>query len=528
MKKILLILLLAITTAELNAQINWSNYSTSELGFVTVAIPYNGTYDNFERKEAGYSNWNPQEKLNIDSSIAEVSPLFFVYDTSKVYFLSPIVNKIFDNSYEYEVLVNNKKIITPWKKFTNFTNEAIGNMGVGVGMSDGYTPKLGNYLVFLLRNKTHQIITSTIIYYQKIKPKISFFASSNNANLFEKIASKNLTIEENNTHLNLKDTIKMSDKENNLWLQLDTKIYEKKALEYTLYKNGENINKWKTNDYNNNNIILKDLNPGFYNLQIRLSRQKAEILNINFLIEQPWYKTPIFLIGILLLLIILIILGILYFKYIQQKKLAKSIKTKAKKSENELDNLYALLNPHFTFNALNSIQGIINKGDIDKASQYLYSFGQLLRESLKESKLKEIPLEIELKNLQNYVQLEQLRTQFEYSIQIDPNINLFETNIPPFLLQPFVENAIKHGLSNTEIQGNISIIIKLKGEDIFIEINDNGYGFDTMNIEKGFGLELTQKRIALMNQEFKEELILLQINSSSNGTNILLIFKNWM
>lgn len=116
------------------AQPDWSNYSTSfgkmdSQPALGVAIPYNGIYDNFESNVVGISHWNPQYKLTIDTSLNEEIPLFFVYDTSGIYFLIPQVNKRNAGDFEFTVLLNNKTPITPWSPVNQFRKETVGTVG---------------------------------------------------------------------------------------------------------------------------------------------------------------------------------------------------------------------------------------------------------------------------------------------------------------------------------------------------------------------------------------------------------------
>jgi two-component system LytT family sensor kinase len=177
---------------------------------------------------------------------------------------------------------------------------------------------------------------------------------------------------------------------------------------------------------------------------------------------------------------------------------------------------------------LNSIQGLVNKGDVDAASNYLSSFGELLRETLKESKTDLIPITKELENLRIYISLEQLRYSFTYNISVDANIDLFTSTIPPFLLQPFVENAIKHGLSKLNGSGELNLHISKSENDMLVKIADNGPGFDLDILKEGYGLSLSRKRIKLLNRDYGEELIRLQLESTNEGTAVLLSFKNWL
>jgi LytS/YehU family sensor histidine kinase len=178
---------------------------------------------------------------------------------------------------------------------------------------------------------------------------------------------------------------------------------------------------------------------------------------------------------------------------------------------------------------LGSIQGLINTNEIHKANQYLSEFSNLLRDSLKSSDKDFVPLEIELKMIESYLRLEQLRFGFDYKIDVDDSLNISNIQIPSLLIQPLIENAIKHGIAGMKQNGKISIDFFRKDKTVYIRINDNGKGFDLSDGSTGYGLKLTRERIHLLNQTHKEELITMDIKSEKEkGSNVLLSFKNYL
>jgi two-component system LytT family sensor kinase len=543
MKKLLIISLL-IVSARAWSQMDWSNYSTSfektenkpSLG---VAIPYNGIYDNFEKNIVGISHWNPRYKLNIDTVLDDKIPLYFVYDTAGIYFLVPHVNEKNTGDFEFTVLLNNKATITPWSHITQFTKEGNGDMEAGSGITGNYRAGIGQYLVAHLRNKQGQIISSKVIYFKKDVPGIKSLSTSDNALVFSNFVN-------NKNHFTAQppdigwhrqytsafsgetDRLKLSYNENNVLIQVNSKVYKREALEYVLFKKDKEIRKWGGNEYDNNYILLKNLDPGDYTIRIRFKRQRYSIVELHFSISSVWYKTAAFKAAILALLILVVAFFIFLSKYRNQKQALTYINKKAEESAGELNSIHALLNPHFTFNALSSIQGLVNKGDIDAASKYLSSFGELLRETLKESKTDHISVTKELENLEIYIGLEQLRYPFTYNLNVDRNIDLYSSTIPPFLLQPFVENSIKHGFSKMNGQGKLHVSISKNGETMVVKIIDNGPGFDYGSIKEGYGMSLSRRRIELLNSNYGEELITLQVENTNEGTLIALSFKNWL
>jgi LytS/YehU family sensor histidine kinase len=147
------------------------------------------------------------------------------------------------------------------------------------------------------------------------------------------------------------------------------------------------------------------------------------------------------------------------------------------------------------------------------------------------SELDEQALSKELATMENYLKLENLRYPFQYRIELDPSLPLSEINVPPLLMQPLVENAIKHGVAGMGTMGKIIFSIKKRGKDILIAVNDNGKGFtmEEVSATKGLGLALTKERIKLLNSILKGRSIKLQIGKNQDkGQYIEIELKNWM
>src|SRR5690606_13799375 len=189
--------------------------------------------------------------------------------------------------------------------------------------------------------------------------------------------------------------------------------------------------------------------------------------------------------------------------------------------------MQAQLNPHFVFNALNSIRGLNSSGQIEKANQYLGTFSTLLRNTLKNSSQISHSLEQELATLKIDLDLDNLRFGFQWTVQIADNINPSTLDIPTLLLQPLVENAIKHGVSALGTGGMVGIRAFSEESDLLIEILDNGKGFPDETDHQGFGIRLTRDRIQVFNSLSKENQILLTFERHG-GTTVRLTFTNWL
>ncbi|MBK9320036.1 MAG: histidine kinase [Bacteroidetes bacterium] len=165
-------------------------------------------------------------------------------------------------------------------------------------------------------------------------------------------------------------------------------------------------------------------------------------------------------------------------KLIRQEQLSYEEKLATQRAEQEMKLLRAQMNPHFIFNALNSIHNCILQKDTMTASSSLTKFSRLVRRILESSRQAIVSLETELSTLELYIQLEQMRfnTKFDYKISIEPGIDMNEFSVPPLILQPFVENSIWHGLMPSSKKGIIEIEVKKRGDLLHFSIIDNGIG----------------------------------------------------
>lgn len=184
--------------------------------------------------------------------------------------------------------------------------------------------------------------------------------------------------------------------------------------------------------------------------------------------------------------------------------------TKQKMAEAEMQALRAQMNPHFIFNCLNSINRYIVKSEQATASLYLTRFAKLIRLILDNSKHKNIILGQEIEALKLYIEMESLRfdNKFTYSIFVDKNVNTDGIEVPPLIIQPYIENAIWHGLLHKESGGHLSIRLSLLNEGLLqCIIEDNGVGRkraaelkSKSATKKSLGMELTENRLLLLSQ----------------------------
>ena len=233
-----------------------------------------------------------------------------------------------------------------------------------------------------------------------------------------------------------------------------------------------------------------------------------------------------YLIGFILLTIVVFFV---YRKYTKDK--LRKLNRQRQQAQLQLKTIRAQLNPHFIFNALSSIQNLINKDKILDANIYLSKFAGLTRKVLITSEQEMISLAEELKIAEDYLQLEQLRFGFSYELNVADALNIENIDVPAILLQPFIENAVKHGISKLKEKGTVSINILSENSNLKFIIKDNGNGFlqpEGMEKPGSFGLKLCRQRLALLNQVFKTQPATLHIQSNEEGTVVILEIKNWI
>ena len=480
-------------------------------------------------------------KINFDSSfIANPTErnrnTVFTYDSSKAIFFAQGINKTNAKDYEFRVLTSQKKLVQDWSTPTEFLE---GTYISGYGEDDPEMAYLGsfgaswdNFITVEVRRKGEGTLTCmTNLIWRSHQPTITATFTGNQLNDFFKFfrffsQNERLSVIDQDEKLLLlkKDSI-LNPGESPIIFMLRDIVY-KKVVEYRLIGNGEE-GEWKSSNLEFNFIWLPPPPAGKYTLEVRYAMQRHLVTRYKFEVIAPWYRSSLFKLIMLMLLAACIGFIILLFRNRLQKIKLIQQQTDQQKKELELKSIRAQLNPHFVLNALSSIQSIINKNEIGKANQYLSHFGELMREALTGNNKEWLALEQELHTLDRYLQLERLRFGFHYEISVNKEINPTIVEIPALLLQPLVENAIKHGISSLLENGTIRVDIQKNEKDMLVTISDNGKGFVAKE-SKGYGIPLTQDRIALLKQLNPLQPIALHIESNENGTVVSLTFKNWL
>lgn len=186
------------------------------------------------------------------------------------------------------------------------------------------------------------------------------------------------------------------------------------------------------------------------------------------------------------------------------------------------------LNPHFMFNALSGIQNLVNRQEADKASDYLSSFARITRYILKDTHRDMASVSDEIALLKDYLHMEQLRFGFKYNIDIENDLKPTEIEIPTMLMQPLVENAIKHGVADMGDQGIIEIGFKKNNTGVVLTIKDNGKGFSLASVIEGDGLRLVRERINLLNKIYPATDIHFDVHSAGGFCTCQIQLNHWI
>ena len=226
---------------------------------------------------------------------------------------------------------------------------------------------------------------------------------------------------------------------------------------------------------------------------------------------------------------------VLIFVLYNRMQIKRRLTLQKEVAEYEQKALHLQMNPHFVFNCLGSISSFIVQNGTDSAIKYLSKFSKLMRLTLEYSKGSLIPIDKEIEGLQNYLELEQLRfnKKFEFQVIASPEIE-DDMALPPLLIQPFVENAILHGMVPKKGDGNISVRFDLEKEKLICTVTDDGIGFkqskllkeNSVKAHQSMALEITKKRLEMMQAETAQSAHVsieeIRENGKSAGTKVVL------
>jgi LytS/YehU family sensor histidine kinase len=299
------------------------------------------------------------------------------------------------------------------------------------------------------------------------------------------------------------------------------------------------MNEFQFNE--NGHLNFNGLTPGNYFLHVKGGNKaggiftKEDVLNIEIL--PYWYQTSWF--KFLCILFAATITA--WFLKWRIASIKKQAGLKQQIAETEMQALRAQMNPHFIFNSLNSIENFMMQNEKRLASDYLNKFSRLIRSILDSSRNEMVPVAKDMEALQLYVDLQQLRlnNKFSYHTKVDPILLQGDFKVPSLLIQPFVENAIEHGLSHSDnLKLALIVTAMLENDYIIYTIEDNGIGrkksieFNQQNkpYHKSVGLSITKDRLRLLNEAtFKDNSMeitdLYNSNHEPIGTKVTIKIK---
>jgi ligand-binding sensor domain-containing protein len=425
----------------------------------------------------------------------------------------------------------------------------IQNITVQNGLSNNYCRRLfyqdgviwvltKNSLDFIQNNEVENIGAKLAINYLEIKD-IAFKEGNlymatktgiieiDKSTIHRKIALPKPRIKSFSGETELTSGVELPYSQNNLRFRLEAIFYGTFGNYTFEYRIKELNNEWKSQFSSSNDVNYLNFSPGDYTFESRLraGSEVSEIASIAFKIKQPFWTQNWFVLSAILIAFSLVIF--LINQGFQRIKSKEQVKTAL--AQSQITALRSQMNPHFLFNVLNAVQGYIYANEKVKASNYIGDFSDLMRNTLQFSDKLEIALIDEVKTIELYVQLEKARfeDEFIFEVQKDQKLDLNEYLIPSLIVQPFVENAIKHGLRH--ITGTKRLVMHIGEHDEFIKIiiTDNGIGRKKSAIinkqlqkHTSYAISSIDKRINLINSlnDNKIKYTIDDVNSHEDNT----------
>lgn len=289
-----------------------------------------------------------------------------------------------------------------------------------------------------------------------------------------------------------------------------------------------NWSKW-TKD---KNVNLTYFPNGNYKIRLEIKDLFSGAISSNDILKiqitPPIWKTWWFLLGNFILICLCIY--VIYRNRIQKIKREERSKSEVQKrlAETKMEALQSQMNPHFIFNAMNSIQNYIIDNNTDDALMYMGEFSKIIRQTLNNSSAQRIALSNEIEYLQSYIKLENMRfkNQVVFELIIDEELDLFETEISPMLIQPFIENVFVHAFDSRSVNPKLILSFTQSDNYLFCKIIDNGKGMQSQNLNKlhtSKGIDLAKERIALFQVNNENPIVISSV--PDEGTTIVIKLK---
>jgi two-component system LytT family sensor kinase len=534
----------------------WGNGEGGLNGSIIVFVPDTAIYKAFNKS----SSMKPKSKLllgvklNARGPEADRFPVkslsksysgYVISDGSEATIVAMGINKDNAKEFEYHVMENDSVEIIPWSKIPKLAQQYGAREPYGF---IGTFKSPGKQLIIEVRSIKDYNVRDGIIFDWRtdFKPKLEAFTVLGRKD--KKLFHAYLGINELNEGLASRfDPITKAPLDLKFPLgrvrnfQLYLKDHQQVPFDITVNRLDKSqviavYHSYSLTD-NYKDILLHDFDDvGKFEIVIGRSESigvlsEDNLLRIPFEItSKPLDERNISAESIILLGVLLAILaGIAFSIYSRRnKRKLQKLRQDQQIATLKLKSIRSQLNPHFMFNALTSIQNLINKNNIPDANFYLSKFADLTRQVLDTNNENLISLEDEIKMLTDYLEMEKLRFDFTYELAIDPALNLPNIDVPAMLLQPFIENAVKHGVSGLKHGGLIKIHIKGVGTHLEMSVLDNGIGYNTDAAATGYGIKLSEERVELLNQLYKDQSISLTIKSTPMGTSINFHLSNWI
>lgn len=342
----------------------------------------------------------------------------------------------------------------------------------------------------------------------------------------------------------ISDNSELSSNKNALQFNLSSPSYINPEATHFMYQlTGTNDSSWKVLIGPDYKVSFASLKPGAYHFKAYAvnfqSERSKNIIVFNFVINNPWWLQWWF-ISFVVIMVGSVSSIIFWIRYNSMKKrdqfVIEKLTLQNELRKSLLRTIVTQMNPHFIFNALNTIQSFVYKNDKRSVSNYMGKFSELIRKILDTSSINSISLKEEIDILELYLDLEKARFESDFSVNliIDPEMDLENIQIPPMFIQPCIENAIKHGLFHKKGIRNLKVNISYddsQKEYIRIEIDDDGIGRTrsreinkTLNANhKSFAGSALESRVDLINQTIDKKISLFVIDKEDQGGTTVII-----
>ena len=522
------------TWDKINGKVNPVNLSID--GNITITEIYTGENGHiwFSTMEKGMGVYSPSYK----------NSQFYPYPKSKVTATTkfPIKTFCYKSPGQFFVAVMDSlpAIFNTQSRNYLFFNDSVLNQTPN-RTTDIKVDKLGHIMMikggsfYIAEGSKNEILNTSIV---KDSSLLAPFFSSVRTFGGEELASLDFQPE-------LLKKIVLKYNQNSFWVYYDLNDFsERKEVKFGWrvagYTNGW-VETFQTSSDSLYFVPFDHLKPGKYLLQLKVKVGKEDwrkqIAEMEIIITSPFWQTWWFWASVITTILLLIYLIVKLRVRSVRKYERQRAKHEKELLELEARALRSQMNPHFIFNCLNSIKSLIQEHKEEKSINYLTTFSKLIRTLLNNADKKEISLFDEIETCKLYLQLEAMRfdTKFSYAVNVDDNIDLKSVQVPALIIQPFIENAIWHGIVPKGEGGHVELSVLQKGNAVEISIDDNGIGREASRQNKPVsglthnskGVNLTQSRLELDNllRQRKAKLEMIDKkdeNGVATGTKIII------